>query len=283
MEKKQSIMDTIMILYDTFYEQEKKIATYIMHHHKEVVNMTIGELAEVCGTSVATISRFCRKCNVDGFHHLKIGLAKEIAANDVNTPVSNTISRDGIGQSLQNILANKIEELKQTISYIDETTLNTVLDGIQKAGVVQLVAVGNTIPVALDGAFKLSQIGIRAVSGTIWETQLSFALSLKPGDVMIAISNSGESIRVVKMVDEAKKRGVMTVGITNNPKSTVGRNVDYHFQTSTREKLFMNEFCFSRVSAMTLMEIFYLFLTVGNEKSYEEVRERESLIADEKI
>lgn len=283
MEKKQSIMDTIMILYDTFYEQEKKIATYIMHHHKEVVNMTIGELAEVCGTSVATISRFCRKCNVDGFHHLKIGLAKEIAANDVNTPVSNTISRDEIGQSLQNILANKIEELKQTISYIDETTLNTVLDGIQKAGVVQLVAVGNTIPVALDGAFKLSQIGIRAVSGTIWETQLSFALSLKPGDVMIAISNSGESIRVVKMVEEAKKRGVMTVGITNNPKSTVGRNVDYHFQTSTREKLFMNEFCFSRVSAMTLMEIFYLFLTVGNEKSYEEVRERESLIADEKI
>ena len=244
MEKKQSIMDTIMILYDTFYEQEKKIATYIMHHHKEVVNMTIGELAEVCGTSVATISRFCRKCNVDGFHHLKIGLAKEIAANDVNTPVSNTISRDEIGQSLQNILANKIEELKQTISYIDETTLNTVLDGIQKAGVVQLVAVGNTIPVALDGAFKLSQIGIRAVSGTIWETQLSFALSLKPGDVMIAISNSGESIRVVKMVEEAKKRGVMTVGITNNPKSTVGRNVDYHFQTSTREKLFMNEFCY---------------------------------------
>ena len=283
MEKKQSIMDTIMILYDTFYEQEKKIATYIMHHHKEVVNMTIGELAEVCGTSVATISRFCRKCNVDGFHHLKIGLANEIAANVVNTPVSNTISRDEIGQSLQNILANKIEELKQTISYIDETTLNTVLDGIQKAGVVQLVAVGNTIPVALDGAFKLSQIGIRAVSGTIWETQLSFALSLKPGDVMIAISNSGESIRVVKMVEEAKKRGVMTVGITNNPKSTVGRNVDYHFQTSTREKLFMNEFCFSRVSAMTLMEIFYLFLTVGNEKSYEEVRERESLIADEKI
>ena len=283
MEKKQSIMYTIMILYDTFYEQEKKIATYIMHHHKEVVNMTIGELAEVCGTSVATISRFCRKCNVDGFHHLKIGLAKEIAANDVNTPVSNTISRDEIGQSLQNILANKIEELKQTISYIDETTLNTVLDGIQKAGVVQLVAVGNTIPVALDGAFKLSQIGIRAVSGTIWETQLSFALSLKPGDVMIAISNSGESIRVVKMVEEAKKRGVMTVGITNNPKSTVGRNVDYHFQTSTRDKRFMNEVCFSRVSAMTLMEIFYLFLTVGNEKSYEEVRERESLIADEKI
>ena len=118
MDKKQSIMDTIMILYDTFYEQEKKIATYIMQHHKEVVNMTIGELAEACGTSVATISRFCKKCNVDGFHHLKIGLAKEIVESETNRPVSNTISRDDIGQSLQNILANKIEELKQTISLL---------------------------------------------------------------------------------------------------------------------------------------------------------------------
>ena len=192
MEKHQSVMDTIHILYDTFFEQEKKIANYIMQNHKEVVNMTIGDLAEASGTSVATISRFCRKCGVDGFHHLKIGLAKEIVENDTDMPVSNDISRKDIGQSLQNILANKIEELRQTVSLIDEKQLNTILDCIQNAGTVQLVAVGNTIPVALDGAFKLNEIGIRAVAGTIWETQLTFSLSLKPGDVLIAISNSGE-------------------------------------------------------------------------------------------
>ena len=37
----------------------------------------------------------------------------------------------------------------------------SVPDHIQNAGTVQLVAVGNTIPVALDGAFKLNKIGIR--------------------------------------------------------------------------------------------------------------------------
>ncbi len=283
MEKHQSVMDTIHILYDTFFEQEKKIANYIMQNHKEVVNMTIGELAEASGTSVATISRFCRKCGVDGFHHLKIGLAKEIVENDTDMPVSNDISRKDIGQSLQNILANKIEELRQTVSLIDEKQLNTILDCIQNAGTVQLVAVGNTIPVALDGAFKLNEIGIRAVAGTIWETQLTFSLSLKPGDVLIAISNSGESRQVAKMVRVAKKNGVTTIGITNNPRSTIGSDVDYHIQTATREKLFLNEFCFSRVSAMTVMEILYLFLTVGQERSYERMSECEGLIADEKL
>ena len=283
MEKHQSVMDTIHILYDTFFEQEKKIANYIMQNHKEVVNMTIGDLAEASGTSVATISRFCRKCGVDGFHHLKIGLAKEIVENDTDMPVSNDISRKDIGQSLQNILANKIEELRQTVSLIDEKQLNTILDCIQNAGTVQLVAVGNTIPVALDGAFKLNEIGIRAVAGTIWETQLTFSLSLKPGDVLIAISNSGESRQVAKMVRVAKKNGVTTIGITNNPRSTIGSDVDYHIQTATREKLFLNEFCFYRVSAMTVMEILYLFLTVGQERSYERMSECEGLIADEKL
>ncbi|MDO5410234.1 MAG: MurR/RpiR family transcriptional regulator [Lachnospiraceae bacterium] len=283
MEKQQSVMDTIHILYDTFFEQEKKIANYILQHHKDVVNMTISELSEASGTSVATVSRFCKKCNVDGFHHLKIGLAKEIVENDLDMSVSNTISRNDMAQSLQNILANKMEELKQTVSLIDTEQLNKILDCIQKAGVVQLVAVGNTIPAALDGAFKFNEIGIRAVAGTIWETQLAFSLSLKKGDVMIAISNSGESRQVVKMVKAAKKQGATTIGITNNPNSTIGSDVDYHIQTATREKLFLNEFCFSRVSAMTVIEILYLFLVTEQDKCYERLSACENLMADEKL
>ena len=123
MDKQQSVMDIINIRYDSFFEQEKKIANYIMQHHKDVVNMTIGELAEASGASVATVSRFCRKCDVDGFHHLKISLAKEIVEGDQEVAVSNDISRKDIGQSLQNILANKVEELKQTVSLIDEKKL----------------------------------------------------------------------------------------------------------------------------------------------------------------
>ena len=283
MEKQQSVLDIIQIRYDRFFEQEKKIATYILQNYKEVIDMTIGDLADASGTSVATVSRFCRKCEVDGFHHLKISLAKELVMGEKEVTVSNDISRKDIGQSLQNILANKIEELRQTVSLFDENQLELILNKIQLAVMVQFVAVGNTIPVALDGAYKLNEIGIPSMAGTIWETQLSFALTLKKKDVQIAISNSGESKQVVKMVRAAKKNGCTTVGITNNPNSTIAKEVDYHIQTATREKLFMNEFCFSRVSAMTVIEILYLFLTVGQKQSYARLSECENLMADEKL
>ena len=89
--------------------------------------------------------------------------------------------------------------------------------------------------------------------------------------------------KLEEAVQEAKKNGVVTVGITNNPNSSVGSIVDYHIQTATREKLFLNEICFSRVSAMTVIEVLYLFLTVGQERSYDRTSYCESLIADEKL
>ena len=282
MENNQSVLDSIYALYDTFYEQEKKIANYIINNYKAVINMTISELAAQSGTSVATVTRFCKKCGVEGFHHLKIGLARDIVTTQDEVPVSGDISQEDIEGSLKNILGNKIEELRQTISSIDPKTLEDVLAAIRSAGIVQFVAVGNTIPAALDGAFKFNEIGIKAVSGTIWETQLAFTLNLGPGDVLIAISNSGESRHDVKMVAAAKKNGVTTVGITNNVHSEIGSAVDYHFTTATREKLFLDEFCFSRISAMTVVEVLYLFLTVGKTESYEKLSACEHLIADEK-
>ena len=155
MENNQSVLDSIYALYDTFYEQEKKIANYIINNYKAVINMTISELAAQSGTSVATVTRFCKKCGVEGFHHLKIGLARDIVTTQDEVPVSGDISQEDIEGSLKNILGNKIEELRQTISSIDPKTLEDVLAAIRSAGIVQFVAVGNTIPAAQDVDYKV--------------------------------------------------------------------------------------------------------------------------------
>lgn len=283
MSNRQNILDKICMMYDSFFEQEKKVASYIMKNHRQVINMTINDLAKESGTSIATVTRFCKKCDVDGFHHLKISLAKEIVNSDDEIVASKSISDDSFEQSLNNILANKVRELEQTVSLIDTDILKSILDVIKKARIVQFVAVGNTIPVAIDGVYRFNEIGIKTVSSTIWETQLAFSMSLDENDVMIAISNSGESKKVFTMVEEAKSRGVKTIGITNNPNSNIANIVDYHIQTITREKLFLDEFYFSRISAMTIVEILYILLAADNKNSYNMLSTCENLMANEKI
>lgn len=279
----QSVVGAICSSYDSYFEAEKKIADCIIERKEEVVDMTVAELARASKTSDATVSRFCRRCGFKGFHHLKMSLAREVMEEKNNgVQVSNDISRDDISQSLQNILANKIAELTQTVSMMDAKNLEKILRLIERASTVQVAAVGNTVPVALDFTFKLNQLGIRAVSGTIWETQMAYTLTLTKNDVVILISNSGTSRRLVTLAKGARENGCQVIAITNNGDSPVAKEADYVLITATREKLLLEDFCFSRVSATMVAEILYLLLESGRPGARETIRRHELSIADDK-
>ena len=280
----KSVLDIICASLDSFFESERKIGTYIIQHKAEVVDKTVGELAQACGVSDASVSRFCKKINMKGFHHLKITLAKEISEKGIEEEeVSNHISVNDIEQSLKNILANKVTEITQTVSMMDAKQLSEILNKLNMARTVQFFAVGNTIPVAIDGAFKLNQIGIPAVSGTIWETQIGYTYNMTAEDVVIAISNSGESTAVLRALEAAKSAGATTLSITNSEKSSAAQLSDYHITTATREKLFLDGYCFSRVSATTVIEILYLFLTSMRKDAYKSIVRHEQAIAFTKL
>ena len=280
----KSVLDIICASLDSFFESERKIGNYIIQHTAEVVDMTVGELAQACGVSDASVSRFCKKINMKGCHHLKITLAKEISEKGIEEEeVSNHISVNDIEQSLKNILANKVTEITQTVSMMDAKQLSEILNKLNMARTVQFFAVGNTIPVAIDGAFKLNQIGIPAVSGTIWETQIGYTYNMTAEDVVIAISNSGESTAVLRALEAAKSAGATTLSITNSEKSSAAQLSDYHITTATREKLFLDGYCFSRVSATTVIEILYLFLTSMRKDAYKSIVRHEQAIAFTKL
>ena len=275
----KSVINQICASMDTFFETEKKIGNFILHHPKEIVDMTVGELAKECQVSEASVSRFCKKIDMKGFHHLKISIAKEMVSQSEDDELSNHISVDDLEQSLKNILANKVAELTQTVSMMNSENLQDILKIINNAQNVLFAAVGNTVPVAMDGAYKLNQIGISAVSTPVWETQLAYSYNLSPDDVVIAISNSGESTGVLNILEAAKQKKATTIPITNSEKSTIAKISDYHITTATREKLFLDEYRFSRVSATMVIEVLYLFLTSMRKESYDSIIQHESSIA----
>ncbi len=281
---KITILNKIFSEFNSFSDSEKKIADFIINNKKKVIDITIAELAEKSGVSEASVSRFCKKCEMKNFYQLKLTLAKELTENGTETvEASNNINPENISSSLQSILSNKIEELTQTITHINENNLKNILSVIQKGKTVQLAAVGNTIPVALDGAYKFNQIGIPAIANTIWETQLAYTFNLSSKDVVIIISNSGASKRLLTLAETAKAKKAVVISITNSENSPIALVSDYHITTATREKLFLNEYYFSRISASIVIEILYLFLTAGKKNSCENISQHEQAIAEDKI
>lgn len=274
-----SVINQICASMDSFFDTEKKIGDYIVRNPKKVVDMTVGELAKECGVSEASVSRFCKRIELKGFHHLKISLARELVDAKDDGEISGHISVDDMEGSLRGILSNKMEELRQTVAMIDREELKKILDVINNADTVLMAAVGNTIPVAMDGAYKLNQIGIRAMSTPIWETELGYSYNLTDKDVVVAISNSGESTGVIQILEAAKSRGAVAISITNNARSSVAELSTYHIMTATREKLFLDGYCFSRVSATMVIEIIYLLLASMRKESYESIVRHEQAMA----
>ena len=274
-----SVINQICASMDSFFDTEKKIGDYIVRNPKKVVDMTVGELAKECGVSEASVSRFCKRIELKGFHHLKISLARELVDAKDDGEISGHISVDDMEGSLRGILSNKMEELRQTVAMIDREELKKILDVINNADTVLMAAVGNTIPVAMDGVYKLNQIGIRAMSTPIWETELGYSYNLTDKDVVVAISNSGESTGVIQILEAAKSRGAVAISITNNARSSVAELSTYHITTATREKLFLDGYCFSRVSATMVIEIIYLLLASMRKESYESIVRHEQAMA----
>lgn len=215
---------------------------------------------------------------------MKISLAQELVEiPSSNTTISNRISITDVNNSLDSILANKVEELTQTITMMKSNKLDEILECILKSRHIYFVAVGNTVPVALDGCFKFNQIGIPSSTSSILETELGMILNVSREDMVIAISNSGESSGVLTAIKEAHNQKATTLSITNSDKSSIALESDYHITTATREKVYLEGYCFSRVTATAVIEILYLFLTTMKEDAHVKSAKHEDLIAGDKI
>lgn len=276
-------MDIICASYERFFDAEKKIADYILDSKKAAVDMTVAELARASGTSDATVSRFCRRCGFKGYQDLKMALAKEIMEEERDSlQVSNEIDRGNLPQALQNILANKIAEMTGTIGMLDPDNLETILKILEHARIIQFAAVGNTVPVAMDGCFKFNQLGLCSICSTIWEAQMAGTYNLGPQDVVLIISNSGTSRRLVTLAEGAHENGARIIVITNNASSPLAALSDYQIITATREKLLTGEFWFSRIPAMLIIETLYLLLFVSKKNAAVHIRRHEDAIRPDK-
>ena len=265
-----------------FFNAEKRIADCVLEDTAAAAGMTSAELAHCSSTSEATVTRFCKKLGFENYRAFQLALARDVMDHEPGE-TSNEVQLDDIPQSLQNILSNKIDELNATINGIDPENLQRVLELLQKAQLVQIAAVGNTIPVAMDAAFKFNQLGIRSITSEISEKSSAFALTLPPKAVLLIISNSGKSRRLNQMAQAAQANGVPIVLITCDRSSPLAQLADYLLISTNREQLITTtDFALSRISAIVIIEVLYHFLLVGRPGAKDSVRRHEALMVHDK-
>ena len=121
-----NILDSMTEQYNSLTRSGKKLADYIFTHTSETQYMSITSLAENCGVSEATITRFCRVLGLSGYNDLKLALAKSDRVTDLGDPSdgAQTINHeDDFDTMCRKIHSSSIVSLNETLELLNEAAL----------------------------------------------------------------------------------------------------------------------------------------------------------------
>lgn len=230
----QHILDTIRAQLDDMFPAERKVAEYILNNPENAAQISITELADLSGSSDATVIRMCKRLGFTGFYQMKICLSSELGY--IHLMGHQQVPSDSMSNSeVLRLLARNIIALEDTIN---NSTVASVVDLLRKSTHVYTIAAGNSIPCAIDFAFRLSRLGIQASCNAIIEHALNEISLGHAGETLVVFSHSGSSRQVVRALELARERQLHTVVLTHSAKNPAALMSDYCIMTYPVTPLF---------------------------------------------
>lgn len=218
----------------------QQIAEFALHHPNDMALGTVAAVAERAGVQPSAVMRFASTFGYDGFSDLQrvfrarlVGdspsYRERIGAMRVSRP-----SGDGAAAP-QSILAQftadgvaDLEHLRDTIRSAD---MNRAVELLAGAAEIYLLAQGRAFPVAFYFYYAMARLDLRVhlldgVGGLVHQQ----ARAAGKDDVLVAVSFKEYSPDVADIVEEAAKRGVKVVALTDSPLSPIARHAAVSFE-----------------------------------------------------
>ncbi|MFE9360506.1 MurR/RpiR family transcriptional regulator [Streptomyces olivaceoviridis] len=218
----------------------RQIGEYLLAHPQQAQSMTISQLASRCRVAESTVSRFVRELGMDSFHSLRLGLAEAtFASRSTGEDRDEEFVYEGIlrGDTTPAIVG-KIERssrhaLAQTAERVSSDAVNQAVDLLHDAASVVFCCTGSSSIAAEEGVMRFTRAGKKCLLYRDQSLQVMLATILTPQDVLIAISDSGQTTSVVEAMQLARNTGAASIGITSAPDSPVAQLSDVPLFTST--------------------------------------------------
>lgn len=244
---------------------EARVAEAVIDDPTLVVDLTITELANVCGTSLSTVARFCQTLGFSGYRDFRMevasALSREQAERDRFGLADSDISPDDPASDVVSKIAfQEVLAIEQTAHALDTAVLDRVVDAIAGARHVDVYGFGASGLTAQDLQQKLARIGVSAACSVDVHVALVSAALRRPGDVAVAISHTGLTSETLQTLEVAGDAGATTVAITNSPDSPVGSAAQFVLATQARESAYRMGAMSSRIAQLAMVDFLFVRL-----------------------
>jgi DNA-binding MurR/RpiR family transcriptional regulator len=195
-------------------DAERRVAEFLLAQPIAAGYDSVGRLAERAGVSPATVVRLSRRLGYAGYAALKLAIAHEAGRAD-----QFGYGRSQAGSSAhlhERVMADDAHSIRGGARAIDPAAFEDAQAAISGAEHVTFVGVGASAALAALATFRFAALGVRATSAMDALVQHLQADTLRPGDVCVAISHTGESRDTIDAATAASQAGAITIGVTSS-------------------------------------------------------------------
>ena len=240
---------------------EARVATWVLQQPESIMHLSMAQVAQACGVSDTTVLRFCRNSGFQGYTDLKLSIARDLT-NSKQLIHDDIVEGDTPIVMAQKVFISNILALYDTLEVLDEEVLTRALDLLSGADHILIVGVGTSEPIVNNAYNLFMRLGLNCRAQTDSYMQLMEVALLRPGDVVVGISQSGSSVDPVLTLKQAKQNGVSTICITGNSQSPITEYADVTLLSVAREA--RAEAIASRLAQDTIIDALYVILAWQN-------------------
>lgn len=249
-------------------DSERKAAMYILENPGEVIQLTVGELAEKSQTSKAAIIRMCRSLELKGFQDLRLRIAGDI------TSVGEEQSRDirpneATDSIIQKMTGNSVLAVRNTAAILDKSEVEKAAALMGEARSIRFFGIGSSMIIAKDAAQKLQRIKKNATAAADLHELAVQVATMEKYDVLFVVSFSGETKECQQALELGKEYGVKTISLTGSGSNSVSNIANIKlFVSPTKEAMLRSGATSSRIAMLHAMDI--LFMVIAT-RDYENI------------
>ena len=251
------VFDRIQAIRPVATKTERKLIDRICGiDKKDLIYLSITDLADMLGVAEATILRFCRKLEFKGFQDFKLHLSQDMVTENEEV--------QGIPQSIAEQMTGAIKETCEQIDYQQCLKIADMIIGSRK---VCAFAVGNSTIAAHEAKNRLLKAGINLENSCDVHNQAIITANLSQQDLLILVSVSGSTKDIIHLAEIAKENGTPIVVITNYSKSPLAKFADYLLLSCRKEAAYEGGSLATVVAQSYIIDVLCtaVFERLGNE------------------
>ena len=213
------IPDILSIIKDSYAElrpAERRVADVVLADVTFAVGASNGEIARRADASEPTVTRFCRAIGCDGVRDFKLKLAQSVVVGRLYLSPGEPAPPTTDGSPLWSIVfgeaRNAIAAVERSVDPADILKAAELVASAHQVVVFGLG--GSSTALAQEAQNRLFRYGVVALTHSDPYVLKMTAATLKPNDLVIAISGTGRTREVIEVVELAKHYRAKTIGIT---------------------------------------------------------------------